>query len=74
MTRSGAKLAAFCRPSSPSAAVNVLLGAPGASSVPTFYELKIDGEIYADVPNFHGGFLALKRLLSESRGVEPHRR
>jgi glutamyl-tRNA reductase len=28
-------------------------------------------EIYADVPNFHGGFLALKRLLSESRGVEP---
>ncbi|HYR36877.1 MAG TPA: thioesterase family protein [Burkholderiales bacterium] len=28
--------------------VNVLLGAPGGSSVPTFYELKIDGEIYAD--------------------------
>ena len=28
--------------------VNVLVGTPGGSSVPTFYELKIDGEIYAD--------------------------
>jgi acyl-CoA thioester hydrolase len=28
--------------------VSVLLGAPGGSSVPTFYELKVDGEIHAD--------------------------
>lgn len=28
-------------------------------------------EVYAGVPSYHGGFLALKRLLAESRGVEP---
>jgi len=28
--------------------VKVLVGAPGGSSVPTFYELSIEGEIYAD--------------------------
>jgi acyl-CoA thioester hydrolase len=28
--------------------VSVLIGEPGGSSVPTFYELKVDGELYAD--------------------------
>jgi len=28
--------------------VKVFVGAPGGSSVPTFYELSIEGEIYAD--------------------------
>ena len=28
-------------------------------------------EVYADVPSYHVGFLALKRLLIESRGVTP---
>ena len=28
--------------------VQVFIGAPGASSVPTFYELSINGELYAD--------------------------
>jgi acyl-CoA thioester hydrolase len=28
--------------------VNVYVGEPGGSSVPTFYELSIGGEIYAD--------------------------
>jgi acyl-CoA thioesterase FadM len=28
--------------------VNVLIGPPGGSSVPTFYELNINGELYAD--------------------------
>ena len=28
--------------------VNLLVGAPGGSSVPTFYELKMGGETYAD--------------------------
>ena len=28
--------------------VKVCVGAPGGSSVPTFYELSIEGEIYAD--------------------------
>nr|MDP9327088.1 glutamyl-tRNA reductase [Actinomycetota bacterium] len=28
-------------------------------------------EITADVASYHGGFLALKRLLAESRGVDP---
>ena len=28
-------------------------------------------EITADVPSYHGGFLALKRLLAESHGVDP---
>ncbi|HEX9122528.1 MAG TPA: glutamyl-tRNA reductase [Actinomycetota bacterium] len=28
-------------------------------------------EVYADVPSYHAGFLALKRLLAESRGVDP---
>ncbi len=28
--------------------VKVFVGAPGGSSVPTFYELGIEGEIYAD--------------------------
>jgi len=29
-------------------AVQVFIGAPGGSSVPTFYELSVDGELYAD--------------------------
>jgi glutamyl-tRNA reductase len=28
-------------------------------------------ELYASVPNYHAGFLALKRVLAESRGVDP---
>ena len=28
--------------------VQVFIGAPGGSSVPTFYELSVDGELYAD--------------------------
>jgi acyl-CoA thioester hydrolase len=28
--------------------VSVLVGAPGGSSVPTFYQLKVDDELYAD--------------------------
>ena len=28
--------------------VNVFAGAPGGSSVPTFYELKVENEVYAD--------------------------
>jgi glutamyl-tRNA reductase len=28
-------------------------------------------EIYAEVPSYHAGFLALKRLLTETRGVSP---
>ena len=28
--------------------VNVFAGQPGGSSVPTFYELKVQGELYAD--------------------------
>ena len=28
-------------------------------------------EIYANVPSYHAGFLALKRVLSETRGVAP---
>lgn len=28
--------------------VRVLIGAPGGSSVPTFYELNVDGDLYAD--------------------------
>jgi acyl-CoA thioester hydrolase len=28
--------------------VNLYVGAPGGSSVPTFYELVIDGQVYAD--------------------------
>jgi glutamyl-tRNA reductase len=28
-------------------------------------------EVYADVNAYHGGFVALKRLLSEARGIEP---
>ena len=31
-----------------SVAVQVFAGAPGGSSVPTFYELKIEDELYAD--------------------------
>jgi glutamyl-tRNA reductase len=28
-------------------------------------------EVYADVPSYHAGFLALKRLIAESRGIDP---
>jgi len=28
-------------------------------------------EVYGSTPNYHAGFLALKRLLTESRGVDP---
>ena len=28
--------------------MRVLIGAPGGSSVPTFYELNVDGDLYAD--------------------------
>jgi glutamyl-tRNA reductase len=28
-------------------------------------------EVYGSTPNYHAGFLALKRLLAESRGVDP---
>ena len=28
-------------------------------------------ELYADVPSYHAGFLSLKRLLCESRDVDP---
>ena len=28
-------------------------------------------EIYANVPSYHAGFLALKRILTETRGVSP---